>query len=56
VLLYFNSNTLIDFAQQSNGNQKNWHIHMRGMKGMVEMRGGLSVFECNPILLDKLCR
>ncbi|KAK9427244.1 fungal-specific transcription factor domain-containing protein [Lipomyces doorenjongii] len=43
-------------TEQSSGNQTNWRIHMRGIKRMVEMRGGLLAFEGNPILHDKLCR
>jgi hypothetical protein len=44
------------FQQQSTGNQANWRIHIRGIRRMVEMRGGLSAFEGNPTLHDKLCR
>ena len=44
------------FLKQSSGNQANWRIHMKGTKRLVEIRGGLSAFEGNPILHDKLCR
>ncbi|CZR67531.1 uncharacterized protein PAC_17430 [Phialocephala subalpina] len=47
---------LLALTEQSSGNQANWNIHMKGIKRMVEMRGGLSAFACNPILHDMLCR
>ncbi|KAI1376859.1 fungal-specific transcription factor domain-containing protein [Hypoxylon crocopeplum] len=48
--------TGLALTEQSSGNHENWRIHMEGIKRMVEMRGGLSTFESNSILYDKLCR
>lgn len=38
------------------GNQANWRVHMSGIRRMIEVRGGFSVFEDNPIFLEKLYR
>ncbi|KUJ18590.1 uncharacterized protein LY89DRAFT_774430 [Mollisia scopiformis] len=47
---------LLALTEQSSENHENWRTHMRGIKRMVELRGGLSGFEGNPILDDILYR
>ncbi|KAI1342902.1 fungal-specific transcription factor domain-containing protein [Xylariaceae sp. FL0016] len=38
------------------GHEDKWRIHMAGMKRMIDTRGGLSAFESQPFLYDKICR
>ncbi|KAE9369155.1 hypothetical protein N431DRAFT_469085 [Stipitochalara longipes BDJ] len=47
---------LLTLTEQSSNNRENWGIHMRGIKRMVDMRGGLLAFQCNLILHDMLSR
>ncbi|KAH8810724.1 fungal-specific transcription factor domain-containing protein [Xylogone sp. PMI_703] len=44
----------IAFMEKLVGNHTNWEIHMRGLKEMISLKGGLGVFAPNRLLTD-LC-
>ncbi|RDW63418.1 hypothetical protein BP6252_10963 [Coleophoma cylindrospora] len=46
----------IAYIEKVAGNFQNWDIHMRGLKRMVQLRGGLKNFQSNRILYNKIQR
>lgn len=45
-----------DKGQKHAGRPENWQIHMRGLKQMIQQRGGLRKFLSNRVLYNKILR
>ncbi|RDW72235.1 hypothetical protein BP5796_08269 [Coleophoma crateriformis] len=44
------------YSEMVNNNQENWRVHMRGLKQMVHLRGGIEAFESTPMIQNKISR
>ena len=47
---------LSDIGQKFRGAHQNWQVHMAGLKKLVEIRGGLKLFETKPFITQKILR
>ncbi|RDW65953.1 hypothetical protein BP6252_09588 [Coleophoma cylindrospora] len=44
------------YSEMVNNNQANWRVHMRGLKQMVQLRGGIEAFKSTPMIQNKISR
>jgi hypothetical protein len=54
--LTFDEYRLTQTLKKICGNHLSWETHMKGLKKIIEFRGGLSVLDDNPLVLDKVRR
>ncbi len=55
-ILPLSSVNKITYFKKLIGNHMNWAVHMRGLRQMVQSRGGLKTFRSNRVLCDLILR
>ncbi|KAJ6161193.1 hypothetical protein N7470_004589 [Penicillium chermesinum] len=43
-------------VEKNRGAHENWEVHMKGLRQLVDLRGGLSALESQPLVMNKLHR
>ncbi|OJJ50414.1 hypothetical protein ASPZODRAFT_1169293 [Penicilliopsis zonata CBS 506.65] len=46
----------VAMIEENTGYHQNWRIHMKGLRELVQLRGGLNAFISSPLILNKIQR